>query len=465
MLAVCGVALLATAAWWLRPAPVGFTAAGAPGYMYPYGPAPFRPSRITNTAGKPAAEGTHAASSACGACHREQHEQWSGSLHALSAVDPIYEAAEALAGRDNAPEFLRWCNGCHTPVAVLEGRVSRGISPGDLAEGGVTCTLCHTASKLTDTNGNASLVLAPDAIEAPRGWLAGGLPGRAAAAATRLSPAAHRASYKKDVLRGAEFCAACHQETSPFNGFTLQNTFEEWRTSSYAKGDKPVTCQDCHMSGGVTKREPEPGRKADSSPVLPDVAVHRLAGANTVVPMLYGDTGRIKANERCLKAAAGIALKPAAGPADELAVEVAVTNTGAGHKLPTGVELREMWVELTVTDAKGERVFVSGDVDEAGEIGARAWRFERRIADERGDEIRDHRIWRAARELSDTRIEPGATVRKTYRVPRRGTAPYSVSAALKYRGLPQSLMNVIFKGPRVLVPVTEMCRASLAGLQ
>ncbi len=49
------------------------------------------------------------------------------------------------------------------------------------------------------------------------------------------------------------------------------------------------------------------------------------------------------------------------GTVDNRQLVVRVTNVGAGHALPTGVaDFREIWLELTVTDANGNIVLTSG---------------------------------------------------------------------------------------------------------
>jgi hypothetical protein len=453
------------AAYALLTPPLGFARASLDNYTYPFGDGPFLPSRWTTSGGGAAREGTYAPASKCGSCHVQQEAEWAPSLHSRSASERIYEAVEAMAERENTKEFLRWCNGCHTPVDVLEGRISPGLAQGDMAQTGVTCTICHTAGSILDTRGDASIVSAPDRVRAPFFWLSDGLSGRLAAMAVRLNERPHKESYLKDFHRTPEFCATCHQETNPLRqGFALQNTYEEWRTSPYNDADpkKRVTCQDCHMSSGVREKVAHPGTKVEGGTRYPHVAAHRFTGANTVVPMLYGDRELFAANERSLRAAAGVHLKApgAAVAGTEVDIEVEVTNTGAGHNLPTGVEMRQMWVELAVTDSTGVLVHVAGDTDAQGEISSRAWMFGRRIADERGDEIRDHRIWRAARELSDTRIRPKQSARRTYRVPLRRAGPHTIRATLRYRNLPQDLMDKIYRGRKVLVPITDMADAS-----
>ena len=48
----------------------------------------------------------------------------------------------------------------------------------------------------------------------------------------------------------------------------------------------------------------------------------------------------------------------------EFEIEVKVTNTGAGHGIPTGFTAeRQVWIELVVKDADDNVLFVSGDLD------------------------------------------------------------------------------------------------------
>ena len=50
---------------------------------------------------------------------------------------------------------------------------------------------------------------------------------------------------------------------------------------------------------------------------------------------------------------------------DLLKFQVNIKNTGCGHYLPTGLtELRQMWLEISVTDAEGKIVYLDGKMDE-----------------------------------------------------------------------------------------------------
>ena len=45
------------------------------------------------------------------------------------------------------------------------------------------------------------------------------------------------------------------------------------------------------------------------------------------------------------------------GTVAEPEIEVAVTNVGAGHSIPTSItELRQVWIDLSVTDKTGKEI-------------------------------------------------------------------------------------------------------------
>ena len=58
----------------------------------------------------------------------------------------------------------------------------------------------------------------------------------------------HNGWQTTEIFQDAQFCSACHQfkpEEYALNGKLLENTYEEWKASRYAKEGK--TCQSCHM--------------------------------------------------------------------------------------------------------------------------------------------------------------------------------------------------------------------------
>jgi hypothetical protein len=153
-----------------------------------------------------------------------------------------------------------------------------------------------------------------------------------------------------------------------------------------------------------------------------------------------------------LKRAAELRLEVAetdAKPGGEVPLKVAVTNVGAGHKLPTGLtEVREMWIDVTVRDAAGNEYEVER-LDESGQAAEGPRMFntvlqnaegETEYTDESG-ETRPVELWDAVAIASDDRIEPKQTVTQPYKftVPAQAITPLSVKAELKYRSFGDEL--------------------------
>jgi len=74
--------------------------------------------------------------------------------------------------------------------------------------------------------------------------------------------------------------------------------------------------------------------------------------------------------ERLQKAATlKISAPQTAEVGDVVTVRISVTNTGAGHKIPTGLaEIRQMWLDVLVVDASDNVIYQSGAVDGSGNV-------------------------------------------------------------------------------------------------
>lgn len=71
---------------------------------------------------------------ACAACHRQVHEEWTGSRHGQAWTNAIFQ-------REFKQQPLDWCVHCHAPLAEQLAEVHAGGGP--LANEGVTCVACH----------------------------------------------------------------------------------------------------------------------------------------------------------------------------------------------------------------------------------------------------------------------------------------------------------------------------------
>ena len=127
-------------------------------------------------------------------------------------------------------------------------------------------------------------------------------------------------------------------------------------------------------------------------------------------------------------------------------VGVTVTNVGAGHNLPTSLtEVRQMWVELHVTDAAGKRLTITPAVWMMTEtIDPKAKMFNARAVDAKGKHT--YKPWEINRFEYNNSIPPkgSSTTDYTFLVPAGTEGPLKVSATLRYRSYPQSLANQLW---------------------
>jgi len=340
----------------------------------------------------------------CARCHPEQYRSWSKSMH-QQYTNPAFQWAFEQASKDTKGAVDQFCPRCHSPIAVLGGET---MTPGqysrlsDLARKGVQCDFCHVLDKVSpDWPGNGSFHVSPGLVK--RGPLR-----------NAVSPF-HKTAYSA-LHTEADFCGMCHNVSHPGTHLQLENTFTEWKNSDYAK--KNITCQSCHMPSAANQAA------AVKGPVRPLIHRHTFVGAN----VRAADPSIAAAN---LKRAADIKITASDGTVNygqKLQFNVRVTNKGAGHYLPTGItELREMWWELTLTDADGNVVFTKEQM------------FNTIMEDASGLHDGTVPIWKAVKVYRDNRIAPHASAT----VPVDFTVPYSLTvgdlkakAVLKYRSLP-----------------------------
>ena len=360
---------------------------------------PFYPSewkteddKLVNWRGVPSA-------TFCAECHEKEYKEWASSIHAITGPDVIYENAISVNelaskhGGDLATEKVRWCDGCHEPLGILagEGTPVPQVGPNEALEEGTTCIVCHTATEARPLIGNGGLTL--DINEINRYM---------SPAMILAAPEEHargmQAKKHNPLLGQSEFCGSCHTEIRPtrINGdFPLhfQETFDEWRLSAYAENN--IQCQDCHMTddpAGYVRalKNGEKPKKVVShrfvgnnylltDNTLPEHVLVALRGGwvpghnvflsskewiddlgkqNSMIKALLREAADVKINTR--QAIAG----------EQTQLDVVITNSGAGHNLPTGpLDQRHMWVELIVKDADDNVIYHNGWFnDKTGEI-------------------------------------------------------------------------------------------------
>jgi hypothetical protein len=140
---------------------------------------------------------------------------------------------------------------------------------------------------------------------------------------------------------------------------------------------------------------------------------------------------------------------------------VLVTNIGAGHAIPSSItELREVWIDLIVTDAAGLTIYRSGAIETDGRVDPKAVMYHSILHDKNGKQT--YLPWRAVALVKEHLILPKQTVTEHYsfRVPKATEGPLNVSATLRYRAAPQNVMDELFGKGSFDIKVVDMTQTN-----
>ena len=174
---------------------------------------PFMPSNATTDTGEFINPKSFPTAKYCGHCHQEAHAEWRQTAHANSFRAPWYVKNTNMLQKEKGIEFTRHCEGCHNPVALVSGALTKG-SPVDrkFDEDGITCSVCHAIQKV-DTRGTGSYVLGQPAVMVD----ADGKPvyGEVSDKEILANLDRHSRAVMKDFYRTSEFCSACHKAALP----------------------------------------------------------------------------------------------------------------------------------------------------------------------------------------------------------------------------------------------------------
>lgn len=317
----------------------------------------------------------------CAGCHPKQYSEWKGSVHNMAFIDPIYQGELNKAAKAVGYKITKQCEGCHSPVGMLNGETKgagiSGLSPMALA--GVSCDICHSISEVTHLQTpthepeNGSFILAPggEGFPVKRGALK---------PSDNCGGGFHKCEQTSFQLR-AKLCASCHQVYHYDSHFPLEATYNEWKSGPYAQTD--ILCQDCHMVDIKTFKEVADTFRKPTR----DEYKHYFNGANYLLSYLGASAAKIAGDQKLskslmaqydmaverLKSAADVDLLPIYRNGKIAEIKVRVKNLRAGHNLPTSLtNIREMWLELTATDEKGNLLLSTGTVTASGSLASDA---------------------------------------------------------------------------------------------
>ena len=405
-------------------------------------------------------------STTCKECHPEIFKQWANSNHRhMADGNPYYMVLENLAEMDRGVEFRQWCMGCHNPSAVTTRQkrtthfMNENVMPDPLfvkdslnlqrtykerpyrLEQGVSCAGCHSITKATP-KGNSSFALG---LAKRKRYLFEGKSSKTKTWITdhliNANPQTHKKEYMRPLYKKSELCASCHDEFLPHTGKEVVTTFKQWRHSPYNDPKHPKKhkeCIDCHMTYMQDgKFTPLHGRSTKGGKLKKDIKVHYFAGGNHFLAGLKSEENESQSLQ-LLRTSAKLDATIKKGK-----LLIGVTNTGAGHKLPTGAaDFRQLWLDITLTDAGGRILLSSGKLDSHGNLEKNSIIFNKVFGDKDGTPVGLF-FWRYEKLLSDTRIPAGERIENAFAIPKDAKYPLHLTLHLRYRIYPQWVTDIV----------------------
>ena len=388
--------------------------------------------------------------------------QWRANAHGNSATSPrffsIYNGTDITATITATPGYkldfpgtAGNCATCHAPAAAIAGVATpftgtatiTGTVSADMNElsgvetEGSSCEFCHkigevyldpaTGLPYDDRPGVLSMRL----YRSPLGHILWFGP---------FDDVTRRVTYL-ELEKKSQFCAPCHQFS--FGGTPIYESFKEWLESPYpAQG---IECQTCHMAPtGVDYFVfPEEGGFI-RDPAL--IASHLQPGASDVD--LLQNTVSMTLSAQQVKG--------------DLQVTVTITNTDAGHHVPTDHPGRHLVLVITATDGLEQALSQQSGPTVPDWGGAQAGlpgqAFAKVLRDEETGESPVVSYWKPTTIVSDNRIPAmgSDTSVYTFDAPAAG-GPVTVTAELRFRRIFQAVMDAKGWGtPDIVMEETQV---------
>lgn len=315
---------------------------------------------------------------------------WRSTMMGNASKDPLWRAmvAEEVSNFPQHQQMIETtCTKCHSPIgftqAIYNGQSGYSMSElkqDPLANDGVSCTVCHQIKP--DNIGaqksySGNYIIHADSI----------LYGPYENSDTTLMRAiiGYKARYSPHINK-SELCATCHTLFTPtmneqgnvVGSFPEQTPYIEWKNSVYPSQN--IQCQDCHMPKIY---DPIKISGMGSFPNRTPFWRHTFVGGNvymlnllknnidslglTAEPIPFDSTiSRTEFNlmERSVQLTASTQHRTAE---NKLQVTLYLKNL-TGHKIPTGIPFRRMWIHLKAEDQNNNTIFESGGWDNTGKI-------------------------------------------------------------------------------------------------
>jgi hypothetical protein len=370
----------------------------------------------------------------CGHC-MVAFPQWVNNAHGQSGANPrffsLYNGTD-LSGivhigggyKDDFPGTAGNCATCHAPGAATDDKpftADMNELEGVETEG-VFCDFCH---KVADVYLNPATDLPYPNMPGVQSIRLNRPPADTHMFYGPFDDVTRRVSYL-ELEKKSQFCAPCHQFS--FWGTPIYESFREWLESPYP--DMGIECQTCHMepSGVDYFVFPEKGGLIRDPQTI---ASHLQPGASDVELLQNTVSLTVEARQA----------------ADLIGVTVTITNTQAGHHVPTDFPGRHMILAVTAMDGQGRALPLQDGPVVPDWGGAQAGRpgkaFAKVLRDVESGESPVVSYWKQALIVSDNRIpalESDTSV-YTFAAPRSGEV-ITVTAELRFRRAFQDVMSI-----------------------
>jgi len=437
-------------------------------------------------------------SSYCSKCHPDVHSSWQKSVHRLSSFNnPPYlasvkETREFSMKRDGNVNASRFCAGCHDVVPFFSGAFNDpdyDMEKDPTAHAGVTCVACHSITHINSPRGNSDYT-----IDVPVHYPFYGSSSRflrwVNEQLVKSKPEFHKKTFLKPLHKTTEFCGTCHKVHLPeelndykwlrgqnhFDAFWLSGVSGQFAQSFYYPKQAEQNCNGCHMKPFPS--DDFAAKVRDDSGELMTLD-HQFPSANTAVPVLAAQLGRITAEQAGeaveahqkfnegvvrvdlfgLKEGGGIDGRllaplrpevPALEPGREYLLETVIRTVKMGHLFTQGTaDSNEVWMDVELRC--GERVIGrSGGLSETDRT-VDPWSHFVNVfmLDKQGNRINRRNAQDIFTPLYNNQIPPGAAdvVHYSFSVPQDVTSPVTVTATLRYRKFDTEYMQFVQKDP------------------
>jgi hypothetical protein len=368
----------------------------------------------------------------CGHC-MVAFPQWVTNAHGTSAVNPrfysLYNGTDVNGTGTITPGFKSDfpgtagnCATCHAPGASANHPFTTDMNAlTGVEREGVFCDFCH---KVADVY-----------LDPVTGLPYPNMPGVQSIRLNRPPSDTHmfygpfddvtrRVGYL-ELEKKSQFCAPCHQFS--FWGTPIYESFREWQESPYpARG---IECQTCHMAPTGVDYFVYPEQGGLIRP--PETIASHLQPGAADVTLLQNTVGMT------------LQARQARG---QVWVTVSITNTDAGHHVPTDFPGRHMILTVGAEDGQGRVLPLQDGSTVPAWGGAQAGlpgkAFAKVLRDVQTGEQPVVSYWKQALIASDNRIPAleGDTSTYAFRTGEAG-APVTVTAELRFRRAFQAVMD------------------------